>query len=210
MHSWAARSRYVRFEAITKGSAPFQGAPSPEPLSKEELVPVQASGWFAVEGRARHYVDVKARFETVGTREHIILGRIYATWFLGLGRWPLDEVGWWYIFFQPAMIRRLCLGHLCVGPWPRLALRVVYASDDETQETVYLTSDDPTTLRRVWNDLLRDCPAGAETMGHHRTWPGDNVMSERIDGLLHMSHFVVLPGVPLQTQNGARSELHSI
>ena len=158
LHSWAARSRYVHFETITENSVPFPEPPAPPPLRKEELVPVRVSGLFAVEGRERRYMDIRADFETVGTREHIVLGCLFPSRFLRLGRWPLDEVGWWYIFFQPAMIRDLSLGQLCFGAQPRLAIRIIYAPDEETRETAYLTSEDLTTLRRVWDDLRKDSP----------------------------------------------------
>ena len=158
LHTWAARTRYVCFEAAAGDRVEILDLPPPPPLRKGEMVPVRVSGWFAVEGRERRYMDVKARFETVGTREHIVLGRIFASRFLGLGRWPADEVGWWYIFFLPSMIQDLRVGRLCFGGQSRLALRVTYAPDEEIEEEVYITSQDPSILRRVWDDLLKDCP----------------------------------------------------
>jgi hypothetical protein len=56
------------------------------------------------------------------------------------------------------MIRTMDVGHLHFGRRPRLALRVVYAPDEETLQTIYLTFEDASTLRRVWDDLLRDAP----------------------------------------------------
>ena len=151
---WAARSRYVRFQPV---SPPPPKQP-PRPLRREELIRLRASGWFTVEGRGRYYADLEADFETVGTREHIILGRVTPSRFLGVGRWPADEWGWWYIFFQPAMICRLEVGRFCHGSQPRWAIHVVYAPDQEAEESIYLVFDELLPLWRVWADLLADAP----------------------------------------------------
>jgi hypothetical protein len=47
-------------------------------------------------------------------------------------------------------------GHLIFGPQPQLALRVVYAPDEGTQEAIYLAFAEASTLRRVWDDLLKE------------------------------------------------------
>lgn len=166
-HVWAQRSRYVYFEPLP-GRAPLrEGAPL-TPLRKEELVPARASGWFTVEGLDGYFVDLEADFETVGTREHIILARLYRSRFLLLGRWPSYQVGWWYMFFMPDMIRRVRLGHLHIGGEPGLALQIVYAPDEETRHTIYLAFEDPGTLRRVWADLMLDAPPGVDAIGEKK------------------------------------------
>ena len=151
---WAARRRYVRFQPA---SPPPTKQPL-RPLRREELVRLRASGWFTVEGQGRYYADLEAHFETVGTREHIILGRVTPSRFLGVGRWPADELGWWYIFFQPAMIRRLEMGRFSHGSQPRWAIHVVYAPDQEAEESIYLVFDELSPLWRVLADLLADVP----------------------------------------------------
>jgi hypothetical protein len=161
VQTWASRQRFVRFKAIPGLDNPHSDRPSPQPLGVQEMVPVRASGWFTVEGQDQYYIDLEADYETVGTREHIVLGRVRPSRFLLLGRWPSLELGWWYIFFQPGMIRDMCLGHLHFGARPYLALRVIYAPVEETRQTVYLTFADPMALRRVWDDLRLDAPAGA-------------------------------------------------
>ncbi len=158
--AWADRQGYVRFVAIANTEPVLGDTTSPPPLGKQELVPTRASGWFTVEGQDQYYVDVEADFETVGTREHIVLGRVYPSRFLLLGQWPQEELGWWYIFFQPAMIQEMRLGYLHFGSRPHVALRVTYALDEDTQQKVYFTFDDLVTLRRVWDDLMRDVQLG--------------------------------------------------
>jgi hypothetical protein len=165
LSTWARRRGYVEFRASSPADPLLDQANPEMPLRAEEWVPVRASGWFTVEGKNQYYMDLEADFETVETREHIVLGRVHPSRFLWLGRWPAYEVGWWYIFFQPAMIRAMSLGQLHFGRRPRLALQVAFALDEETLQTIYLTSDDAPTLRRVWEDLLRDVPAGAMVTG---------------------------------------------
>lgn len=164
---WAGRQRYVRFVSLTDSEAvEFRGHGAeaddpPPPLSIQEMVPVRASGWFTVEGESQYYVDIEADFETVGTREHIVLGRVYPSRFLLFGQWPKPEMGWWYVFFEPHMIREMRLGHLHFGARPLLALRVIYAPDEETQQSVYLVFEETLALHRVWDDLLLDAPPAA-------------------------------------------------
>jgi hypothetical protein len=155
--TWATRQQHVHFEAAARGEALLHNAG--DALGTEELVPVRASGWFTVEGKNRFFMDIEAEFETVGTREHIILGRVHPSRFLLLGRWPEYEQGWWYIFFRPEMICEIAVGYLHFGPRPHVALQVVYAPEDESRQTVYLSSDDAKALKRVWDDLLFDSPA---------------------------------------------------
>jgi hypothetical protein len=156
---WSGRQGYVRFEPLPEVEA-LLSPDSPLGLGVEELVPIRASGWFTVEGKDQYYVDVEADFETVGTREHIVLGRVHPSRFLLVGHWPRFELGWWYIFFQPAMIRSLTPGNLYAGTQPQLALRVAYAPDAEALQVIYLVFENGQALRRVWDDLLLDAPSG--------------------------------------------------
>jgi hypothetical protein len=157
--TWAGRHQYVQFQPLDSTAGPPDNPGVLPPLGIQEMVPVRASGWFTVEGQNQYFVDVEADFETVGTREHIVLGRIHPSRFLLLGRWPRYEHGWWYIFFQPDMIRDLCLGYLHFGTRPQQVLRVLYAPDEQSQQTVYLAFDDNQGLQRVREDLVRDAPS---------------------------------------------------
>jgi hypothetical protein len=156
---WAARQKYVLFVPLRHEETLPQANSLPA-LRAEELVPVRASGWFTVEGKDQYYVDVEADFETVRTREHIILGRVHPSRFLLVGSWPEWELGWWYIFFQPKTILEMSLGQLQAGRGVRLALRVVYATNEQGQQTIFLACDDLDAMRRIWDDLLRDAPPG--------------------------------------------------
>jgi hypothetical protein len=163
--TWAKRQGYLRFEPLADGDVssepnPLQTGSSPPPLAVQEMAPARASGWFTVEGENQYYIDIEADFESVGTREHIVLGRVHPSRFLLFGQWPKYEMGWWYIFFEPDMIEDMSLGHLHFGAQPHLALRVLYSPNGKTKQAAYLTFDDGVVLRRVWDDLLRDAPPG--------------------------------------------------
>jgi hypothetical protein len=158
--AWATRKGFLHFQPLPEQQARIRALPAPHALRLEELVPARVSGHFVVESLAQYLIDLEANFETVETREHIVLARKGLTRFLWLARWPGYEVGWWYIFFQPYMIREMAVGHLYVGRRPSLALRVAYAPDEETQQVVYLAFVDGPALRRVWDDLLLDAPPG--------------------------------------------------
>ena len=154
---WAARSGYVRFQPGPRSAPDTPGALEPvRPLRPEELIPVRVSGWFTVEGQEQYFVDVEAGIETVETREHIVMASIMPTRFLLLGRWPMSDTGWWYIFFKPSTIQEIRTGHLTFGARSRQALRIDYAPDADTVQTIYLAFDDPAALRRVWDDLMVD------------------------------------------------------
>jgi hypothetical protein len=155
---WARRTGYVRYTRLPREERHIKEQGTPPPLRKEELVPARVSGWFSVEGQSQYFVDVEADFETVGTREHIVLGRVHPSRFLLLGRWPREELGWWYVFVEPSMIRRVDVGELTAGPQPQRALRIVYTPDTESEQTVYLLTDDIESLRQIWDDLLKDAP----------------------------------------------------
>ena len=158
--AWAGRQGYIWFRPVVgQDRGPENWPPAPS-LGTQELVPTQASGWFTVGGQERYYVDLQAEFETVETREHIVLGRLRPSRFLVAGRWPKQEIGWWYIFFQPTMIDGLHLGYLHHGFRSRQALRVTYAPGKDLRQTVHFAFDDAVALRRVWDDLARDAPPG--------------------------------------------------
>ena len=157
---WAARSGYVHFaeHPLLEGTA---GLP---PLRPEELAPVRASGWFTVMDQEQYFVDVEAEFETVATREHIVMGQIAPSRFLLVGRWPGRDTGWWYIFFEPATIRGVQVGHLTAGLRSRPALRIETAPDADTRRAIYLAFEDRESLRRVWDDLGVDAPEGVAAL----------------------------------------------
>jgi hypothetical protein len=157
---WARRRGYVHFTRLPEEEQRLSEQHVALPLRTEELVPARVSGWLTVEGQTQYFVGMEADFETVGTREHIVLGRVRPSRFLLLGRWLREELGWWYVFVQPSMIRHVDIGELAAGPQPERALRIVYAPDTDAERTVYLLADEE-SLRRIWHDLLKDAPPEA-------------------------------------------------
>lgn len=159
--AWASWRAFVRFEAAPLEDVLGAAINPVSPVRAEEMVPVRASGLFSVEGKIQTYMDLEADFQTVETREHVVLARVHPSRFLLLGRWPEYELGWWYVFIKPTTIAALRVGYLHFGLHPRPAIQVVSAPDEETQETAYLTAADLQTLRRIWSDLVQDAPSDA-------------------------------------------------
>ena len=148
---WARRNQYVVFQAeelpVTPGS--------PAPLRPSDKIKLRATGRFEVEGKERRFSELLAYFRTFATREHAVMAIVPPSRFLLLGKWPPNEVGMWYIFFQPQQILSLTPGTLRFGLRPRPALRVTYQSE-KSRETVYLSFDDPGDRQQVWADLRWD------------------------------------------------------
>ena len=155
--TWARRRRYVYF---APGEVLLDDPPPGAGLDMAGLIPIRASGWFTVEGKRQYYVDLDADYQTVPSREHIVLARVYPSRFLLLGRWLEREIGWWYIFFEPAMVRQIQVGRLHFGARPRLALQLTYSAGVKTQETIQVAFDNLATLKQVWADLIIDAPSG--------------------------------------------------
>jgi len=123
-------------------------------LAADEKVPVHATGLFEVRDRRRYFVEVAADFATMETREHVVMGRMLDSRFL-VGA-PKDDVGWWYIFFKPFMIREIEVGQVHFGLRARPAIKVKYEAEEGRVEPVYLSFDDPLQMQRVLDDLRRD------------------------------------------------------
>ena len=154
---WAGRTRYLVFRRAEHLS-PLASVANVPQLAPEEKVPVWASGHFEVSGMRRYFVEARAYFETVETREHIIIAWMPHRSLLGLAASPREEAGLWYIFFMPAHIREIEVGKVHFGLRPRPALKVVYQAESGSMETVYLSVDHHERQEVVLADLRRDAP----------------------------------------------------
>lgn len=166
---WAGGRRYVRFDnhvddqisidppggARTRG-ATSQGPPE-SPVPAMSKVGVRATGYFEVSGMRRYLVETPTDYTTFDTREHCLMTQVPHSRFLLLGKSREEEVGWWYTFFQPSMVRGVTNGWLYFGLRPRLALRLEIAQpDDPEDEILYLSFDDEATRSLVLADLQFD------------------------------------------------------
>jgi len=151
---WAGRTRYLVFRRAENPSSTTDG---PQ-LAPEEKVPVRASGHFEVSGMRRYFVEAQAYFETVDTREHIIIAWTPRWSLLGLAASPREEMGLWYAFFMPATIQEIEVGKVYSGLRPRPALKVVYQSESGSRETIYLSFDHSEQREVVLADLRHDAP----------------------------------------------------
>lgn len=132
--------------------------PSPaRALQPEERVPARAAGFFEVSGMRRYFANVQAWFETVETREHIVIARNPASRFLLIAKTREHESGMWYAFFRPEHIRSVETGDTCFGWRIRPAMRIAFQAEDrKVEDTLYLSFDDLEDLGAVLNDLQQD------------------------------------------------------
>ena len=158
---WARWQGYFRFRA--EETSPPLDVPPPLP---DERVPLCASGRFEVMHKRRDFVGAQAAFSTMDSGEHVIMAHIPRSRFLLLGRWPLEEVGWWYIFLSPQALLSITPGYLLFGPRPRPALEVRYRSKGGEEQRVHLAFTDQGQRARVWAGLCKrrgknETPAGS-------------------------------------------------
>jgi hypothetical protein len=178
---WAERRRFIRFEQDSQvladlvekaqGNQPIadqQAGNSPLPAMKK--IRVYTTGFFEVSGMRRYLVETPAYYVTFETREHCVMTQVPRTRFLLLGKSLEDEVGWWYIFFQPNMIRSLEWGCLYFGARPRSALRLEIAQSNASKnnpkaEILHMSFDDEQTHRLVLADLRYDAEGESLHLG---------------------------------------------
>jgi hypothetical protein len=156
---WAGQQRYARFEERPSGKSEKTNQranqqPADSPLPAMSKIRMCATGFFEVGGMRRNFVETPADYTTFETGEHCVMAQVRFTRFLLLGKSRENEVGWWYTFFQPAMIRSVASGRLYFGPRPRPALRLeIGGRDNAEEESLYLSFEDEATRSLVLADL---------------------------------------------------------
>lgn len=146
------RARYVVFQS----HGPADPAPT-RPLQPEEKIPVRATGYFEVSGMRQYFANIEAWFETVETREHIVIARNAFSRFLLFAKTLSGEQGIWYAFFRPEAVQEVEIGDLCFGWHVRPAICLVIQLDFQKEDDVlYLAFEDGETRDLVLNDLLAD------------------------------------------------------
>jgi hypothetical protein len=158
-HYWRRRD-FVRFTALP--------LPTVEParLTDADKVPVFVTGYLSVENKAQRFTWLPAFYRTFATREHALLCYATADSWGRIGRWLDDEVGLWYLFFQPYELVELRWGTLAFGRTPQPALAITYQRhipqksrwqpERTVNEVVYLAVAQTTDAQRIMADLLYD------------------------------------------------------
>jgi hypothetical protein len=173
--AWAKRSRYLVFEPaqISDGDPTLPSSPATAraamraAMRVDEPVRCWAYGSFAVEGKQRAIVNELAQVSFVRTREHIVMAYVRRTRFLLMAGSAKGEVGWWYAFFMPDLVREVQPGYVSCGFRTRPGLKLGYESKGELGQVkeVYLVFEDPGAMLRMVDNLRRDVAAEAFLSG---------------------------------------------
>jgi hypothetical protein len=108
-----------------------------------------------------YFANIEAWFETVQTREHIVIARNTRSRFLLVAKSLGGEHGFWYAFFRPEHIQGVEIGDLCFGWHVRPAIRIALQPDAQKERgALYLAFEDGEMRDLVLNDLLQDAPLG--------------------------------------------------
>jgi hypothetical protein len=161
----ARRQRYIHYQPDESLAAHLP--PGVAPIKADEKIPVRATGVLEVRDNRRYFVEARAEFASMETREHIVMAHIPPSRMWLLAQSSRDVVGWWYGFAKPVDIRSIQTGWLHHGLHPRPSLKLVClrrrfvegkkkTKEIVTEETIYLSVDQPLTLHRLLEDLVRD------------------------------------------------------
>ncbi|MFZ4657783.1 MAG: hypothetical protein ACOYNY_12270 [Caldilineaceae bacterium] len=137
-----------------------------EPLLPAQKAPVMVTGLFGVEQKQKRFTWLPGFYRTFATREHALLCQVAQKRWAGLGRWPEDEVGLWYIFFTPANILQIEWGEIYFGAAVRPAIAVTHRltipkrrrwrGEEIRNEKIYIAFTTPTIGATIWADLHYD------------------------------------------------------
>ena len=150
------------FMVFRKSGRALSPSPDRPELAPDKKVAVRATGLFEVRDRQRYFVEATADLATMETREHIVMAKMLDSRFL-VGS-PRADVGWWYIFFGPHMIREIEVGEVRFGLRARLAIKLGYKAEEGKVGPVYLSFDDPIHTQQVLEDLRRDAKVKPESV----------------------------------------------
>ncbi len=156
------RQEYVRFREETRPPV------TPRPMIPSDSIPINASGYFTVEGKSERFTWLQGYFRTFATREHAVICLVQPKRFL-LAEWPEKDVGMWYIFFYPKAIRDIRYGTVAFGRATQPCLAIEheihipksgrFRRERTVQETIMLASPTEADARRILADLLYDTHA---------------------------------------------------
>ncbi len=138
-------------------------------ISDNTRLPVYVTGRLSVEGRDRRYTCVPGFYKTFATREHALLCQLRDRKVFRSLRWPIDEVGMWYAFFNPRDVIAYRRGKLIFGanPLPTLAIEIERCQtkakrfssetkEDCEVETLFISSEDENVLEQIASDIYSD------------------------------------------------------
>ncbi len=135
-------------------------------LTAADKVGIFTTGHLTVENKAQRFTWLPGFFRTFATREHAIMCYVKQRSWFGLGQWPDQEIGLWYLFFYPHELREVAWGHLTFGRVAQLAIAITYQRtipkrgrfqpERLINEVVYLGVATEEDGKRILADLFYD------------------------------------------------------
>jgi hypothetical protein len=165
---WRRRD-YVYFSPLPRPGI------TPSALAVADKVAIFVTGHLTVENKAQRFTWLPGFYRTFATREHAIMCHVKQQSYLGLGHWPENEVGLWYLFFSPQELVQLDWGNLTFGREVYLAIAVTYQRtipargrfqpERVINEIVYLAVASEDDGKQILADLLADQTLMATSAG---------------------------------------------
>lgn len=156
---WRQRD-FVAFSLLPLPAVPMAA------MAATDKVAVFATGYLAVEKKAQRFTWLPGFFRTFATREHAIMCHVKEHSWLGVGHWPDQEIGLWYLFFYPRELIEVAWGNLTFGRAAHLAIAITYQRtipkrgrfqpERSVHEVVYLVVATEEDGKRILADLLYD------------------------------------------------------
>lgn len=159
LYWWYRRRDFAHFEGAHEAAA----LPQSTPLQPSDKAPVWVTGTLGVERRVKRFYCLPAFYRTFATREHVIIGGCIERRVMGIVNWAEADLGLWYAFLRPEMIRSLRIGTLRHGRHMLAAIEITYDAEwqierrtTHTMEILWIATRHASDLDRIVADLLHD------------------------------------------------------
>lgn len=163
---WLLRRVYQHHDYIRFYPKDVPFADQGDRLSPSAKVPVHVTGLFAVEERNARFTWLPGFYRSFATREHALLCQHPETHFLKIAGCEPDNIGMWYVFFQPDEVKAIRWGEIMFGSTPRHCIAVDrmvekkaksrFRRDKITAESTYIAVTSIADGQRIWDDLRSD------------------------------------------------------
>jgi len=157
--------RWRRQDFVTFAPLPLPSVPTVN-LTAADKIAIFATGHLTVENKAARFTWLPGFYRTFATREHALICHVKARSWFGLGHWPAEQTGLWYLFFYPHEVVEITWGKLTFGSEAHPAIAITYQRtipkggrfqpERQINEIVYLVVSTEEDGQQILADLLYD------------------------------------------------------